>query len=291
MQESTGLTSIAPGPPEVLHSSASLPWNGFLLECHLTHPGERQPSHTKRHVITLQCSKLLIGEHLAPQGMFVPFSKKAGAVTVRPPGPVLPVRIWSAAQHIHCGLDDVFVQRILNEMDRSPSIMPHSKTTHDNVISRLLKLLEMEMLAGGETGLLYADSLAQALAARYLLLNEDSDQAVARQISPLPQAILRHVKEYMEAHLQNDLSLHQLARETHYSRGHFLRMFRAATGKTPHQYLTERRIERAKRIFRDEEKTSLIDIAARCGFSSQSHMTRVFREQTGVTPSAFKRRP
>jgi NADPH:quinone reductase-like Zn-dependent oxidoreductase len=49
-------------------------------------------------------------------------------------------------------------------------------------------------------------------------------------------------------------------------------------------------IERAKRILCDEEETSLIDIAARCGFSSQSHMTRVFREQTGVTPSAFKRR-
>src|SRR6202050_857832 len=289
MQESTGLTSIAPGPPEVLHSSASLPWSGFLLECHLTHPGERQPSHTNRHVITLQCSKQLVGEHLTPQGMFVPFSKKAGAITVRPAGPVLAARIWSAARHIHFGLDDVFVQGIVNEMDRSPSIMPDSRTTHDNVISRLLKLLEMEMLTGGETGLLYADSLAQALAARYLLLNENSDQAVARQISPLPQAILRHVKEYMEAHLQNDLSLHQLARETHYSRGHFLRMFRAATGKTPHQYLIERRIERAKRIFRDEEKTSLIDIAARCGFSSQSHMTRVFREQTGVTPAGITR--
>jgi AraC family transcriptional regulator len=290
MQGSTGLTSIAPGPPEVLHSSASLPWSGFLLECHLTHPGERQLSHTNRHVITLQCSKQLIGEHLTPQGMFVPFSKKAGAITVRPAGPVLPARIWSAARHIHFGLDDVFVQGILNEMDRSPSIMSDSRTTHDNVISRLLKLLEMEMLAGGETGLLYADSLAQALAARYLLLNENSDQALASQISPLPQTMLRRVREYMEAHLQNNLSLDQLTRETHYSRGHFLRMFRAATGKTPHQYLTERRIERAKRILRDEKETSLIDIAARCGFSSQSHMTRVFRAQTGVTPSAFKRR-
>ncbi|MGD0443876.1 MAG: AraC family transcriptional regulator [Edaphobacter sp.] len=124
----------------------------------------------------------------------------------------------------------------------------------------------------------------------HLLLNENRDQARAKQISPLPQAILRRVKEHMEEHLQNNLSLDELARKTHYSRGHFLRMFRAATGKTPHQYLTERRIERAKRILQEEE-ISLIDIAARCGFSSQSHMTRVFREQFGVTPSAFRRRP
>jgi AraC family transcriptional regulator len=94
----------------------------------------------------------------------------------------------------------------------------------------------------------------------------------------------------MEAHLQDNLSLDQLAHESHYSRGHFLRMFRAATGMTPHQYLMKRRTERAKRMLRDDEETSLIDIAARCGFSSQSHMTRVFRKQTGVTPSAFKRR-
>lgn len=290
MQESVGLTSIAPGPPEVLHSSASLPWSGFLLERHLAHPGERQLSHTNRHVITLLCSKQSIGEHLTPQGMFVPFSKKAGAITVLPAGPVLPARIWTAAQHIHCGLDDALVQRIANEMDRSPLTMPHSQTTHDNVIPRLLKLLETEMLAGGETGILYADSLAQALTVRYLSLNKISDQTIVKQIAPLPLAILRRVKEYMEEHLLDNLSLDELARETHYSRDHFLRMFRAATGKTPHQYLTERRVERAKSILQGAEKISLIDLAARCGFSSQAHMTRVFREQVGVTPGAFKRR-
>ena len=56
--------------------------------------------------------------------------------------------------------------------------------------------------------------------------------AVTKQIAPLPQAILRRVKKYMEEHLHDKLSLDELARETHYSRAHFLRMFRAATGKT-----------------------------------------------------------
>jgi AraC family transcriptional regulator len=67
-------------------------------------------------------------------------------------------------------------------------------------------------------------------------------------------------------------------------------MFRAATGKTPHQYLTERRIERAKSMLLEAKKISLIDVAAQCGFSSQSHLTRVFRERVGVTPSEFKRK-
>ena len=122
------------------------------------------------------------------------------------------------------------------------------------------------------------------------MLNKNRKLVIASQISPLPQAVLRHVKKYMEENLQNNLSLDELVSETNYSRGHFLKMFRAATGTTPHQYLTERRIERAKSMLREAGVISLIDIAAWCGFSSQSHLTQVFRKQIGVTPSAFKRR-
>ena len=124
-----------------------------------------------------------------------------------------------------------------------------------------------------------------------LLLNNNRNQVVTKQIAPLPYAILRRVKKYMEEHLQDKLSLDELAHEADYSRAHFLRMFRAVTGKTPHQYLTERRIERAKSMLLEAKKISLIDVAAQCGFSSQSHLTRVFRERVGVTPSEFKRKP
>ena len=123
-----------------------------------------------------------------------------------------------------------------------------------------------------------------------LLLNNNLNQVVTKHVAPLPHAILRRVKNYMEEHLQNKLSLDELAHETDYSRAHFLRMFRAATGKTPHQYLTERRIERAKSMLLEAKKISLIDVAARCGFSSQSHLTRVFRKHVGVTPGEFMRR-
>ena len=153
-----------------------------------------------------------------------------------------------------------------------------------------LKQMEPEMLTDGGTRIIYADSLAQATAVHDLSLNDNHDQARAKPISPLPQAVLQRVKEYIEEHLHDKLSLNELARKTPYSRAHFLRMFRAATGTTPHQYLTERRIEQAKRILQEEE-ISLIDTASRYGFSNQSHMTRVFREQVGLPPSAFRRRP
>ena len=88
--------------------------------------------------------------------------------------------------------------------------------------------------------------------------------------------------------LDVDLDLQSLANETGYSRTHFLRMFRAATGQTPHRYILELRLTRAKNLLR-ERRTSLIDIAALCGFSSQAHMATAFRQLLGITPSEYRR--
>jgi AraC family transcriptional regulator len=79
-----------------------------------------------------------------------------------------------------------------------------------------------------------------------------------------------------------------LAEESGYSRAHFLRMFRTATGITPHQYVLDVRIRHAQESLK-RKGTNLIDVAALCGFSSQSHMTSVFRKRLGVTPAEFRR--
>jgi AraC family transcriptional regulator len=96
------------------------------------------------------------------------------------------------------------------------------------------------------------------------------------------------VREKIEANLDTDLSLESLAEESGYSRAHFLRMFRAATGLTPHQYVLELRLRRAQDCLR-KRHARIIDIALSCGFSSQSHMTSVFRQRLEMTPAAFRR--
>ena len=68
-----------------------------------------------------------------------------------------------------------------------------------------------------------------------------------------------------------------------YSRSHFFRMFRAATGYAPHQYVLRVRLKHAQELMR-LGSMSLIDVAAHCGFSSHAHMSRVFRQLLGVTP-------
>jgi AraC family transcriptional regulator len=92
----------------------------------------------------------------------------------------------------------------------------------------------------------------------------------------------------MRADLGTDLDLNTLAAESGYSRSHFLRTFRAATGCSPHQYLTRLRVEQSKTILR-EYSISLIDIALACGFSSHAHFSNTFRQIVGVTPSEYRR--
>jgi AraC family transcriptional regulator len=98
---------------------------------------------------------------------------------------------------------------------------------------------------------------------------------------------MRRVEERMRD-LENDLSLEALAKESGYSPIHFSRMFRAATGHTPHNYVVRLRVERARQLLANSPR-SLSEIALECGFSSHSHMTRTFHELVGTTPSTYRR--
>jgi AraC family transcriptional regulator len=97
------------------------------------------------------------------------------------------------------------------------------------------------------------------------------------------------VKELIEANLDGDLSLKILAKESGYSRAHFARLFRAATGMTAHSYVLERRILRSRHLLAQPD-LSLTDIAASCGFATQSHLTLVFRKKFGITPNECRRK-
>jgi AraC-like DNA-binding protein len=115
-----------------------------------------------------------------------------------------------------------------------------------------------------------------------------------RAVSPrparggLPPRPLRRVRDYVESHLQGNLSLKTLAATSGLSMYHFLREFKQSQGVTPHHYLLQRRIERARELLTRTD-LSVSEIAFACGFSDQSHFGRRFRELVGVPPSAFRR--
>ena len=165
--------------------------------------------------------------------------------------------------------------------------LPYRTGFRDATLRQLMRLLEAEASQGGPSGRLYADHLAYAQVLRFLLDGKPQRGNASAAGSRLPRHLLQRVMERMHDPVA-DLDLQTLAAETGYSRSHFLRMFEAATGLTPHRYLLQLRLERAQELIR-KGSTSLIDIAALCGFSSHAHMSRVFRQVLGVTPSQYRR--
>jgi AraC family transcriptional regulator len=229
-------------------------------------------------------------EHRTVSGHFLAHRNHTGTIMITPFGPVPDIRLHTATELVHCGLEDDFTRSVIGELDRPPSGAPIFRAAiQDKSILRILGMLVEELETERPLGRLYVDSLALALASRYLLLDGGSKGRPEAGVSPLPYHILNRVREKIEANLDTVLSLASLAEESGYSRAHFLRMFRAATGSTPHQYVLDLRLRRAQASLRKKD-ARIIDIAVSCGFSSQSHMTSVFREHLEMTPGEFRRK-
>lgn len=136
----------------------------------------------------------------------------------------------------------------------------------------------------------YAASLASALAARVV-----RDYSTAPSSGPRPEGgglaprVLRRTIEYIHDRLDSTLTVAQLAECCSLSAFHFSRMFKRSTGLTPHQYLVNQRVARARQLLIDPA-LSLAEIALRAGFYDQAHLTRCFRRVTGTTPASFARR-
>jgi len=98
----------------------------------------------------------------------------------------------------------------------------------------------------------------------------------------------RRAKEIIRAGLKGGVPLKELARECGLSVAHFSHAFRRTLGVAPHNWLIEERIVLSKEKLRDD-RLSLTDVAAECGFSDQSHFTRHFTRAVGVSPGAWRR--
>jgi len=105
----------------------------------------------------------------------------------------------------------------------------------------------------------------------------------------LAPARANRVCEYIDSHLQENIALEVLAGIAQLSVHHFARAFRQTLGIPPHNYIVQRRVERAQQMLRNTE-LPLSEIAIAAGFTDQSHLARHFRTITGVSPSLARHR-
>ena len=160
----------------------------------------------------------------------------------------------------------------------------------DPLIEQIARGIRAEMLNPAPAGNMLIETLASALGTHLLRQHSNLEAASVRLPAArgaLDPRRLRRVKEYMEAHLGEVLTIEALANEACLSPFHFARAFKAATGTAPHSYLSNLRIEKAKLMIA-EGKMPLAEIAHLCGFSSQAYFTTWFKRMVGATPGGYR---
>ena len=152
----------------------------------------------------------------------------------------------------------------------------------DPQIEHIAWALDAERAAGYPGGLLYTETLGSALAI-HLLGRYPASLRLARGLSK-PQ--LRRVTSYIEEYLDQDLSLSRLAEVAEVSASHLKTLFKRSTGLPVHEYVIQRRVERAKSLLMHGELPAS-QVALEAGFAHQSHMARWMRRVLGVTPRSL----
>jgi AraC family transcriptional regulator len=157
----------------------------------------------------------------------------------------------------------------------------------DRHIATLMLAMHADLEDGQPAGRLFGEMLGASLA-NYLV----SRFAVRPRSGPkihggLTVARLRRVIEYIKSNLEADIALDQIADVANLSAHHFSELFKHSTGQSPHQYVLQCRVDRAKTLLRETE-LPILEIALLSGFADQSHLTKMFHRTERMTPKEFR---
>ncbi len=207
-----------------------------------------------------------------------------------PPGGIQIIPVGTACTWRHTGtrftvllMTSEIIQRVAAELHHKRIELLAQFGIQDQRIEHICQALLAEIAAGGPSGRLYGEGLATALAAHLVSTYSGTPRTQPTFTKGLPAPLLRRIISMIEDRLAEDLSLAELASEAGLSQSHFASLFRLSTGLPPHQYIVQRRVERAQSLLRSST-LSVEGIATVVGFYDQSHLTRQMRRVLGITP-------
>jgi AraC family transcriptional regulator len=282
--QNDSLSRLFPKPP--LFSSQELRWEGICVQYH------RQPAWETPHVCGLHHSIVVHSEPIQTERLIdnrrqhEQISK--GDIVIIPAG-TQSQQSWNKEVDFSLLLlEPAHIAQIAHEsidVERF-EILPHFATP-DPLIYQICLALSSEIASGGLCSHLYVDSLVTTLFVRLLRQYSAREQFIREYTDGLSKRKLQQVSEYIDDHLEKNLSLKELAAVVNMSSHYFTSLFKQSTGLSAYQYVIHRRMERAKQLL-CRQSLSIIEVSQQVGFQSQSHFSNVFRKYVGTTPRIYR---
>ena len=207
----------------------------------------------------------------------------AGTLHITGPSQTLTATFCAPCDFVHFHVSNSYLRkcRAASHSDSSRAISDlNGLVIRDPLAEQLGRALIDE---GNRDDELFANSVGQTL-----VMHVSRLEVPQPRVNALPKWRLKRVHEYIDAHLEETISLSDMAAAAGLSRMHFAAQFRTATGFRPHDYLLNQRIERAKALL-SKTNTPLAEIALIVGFHAQAHFSTVFKRFTGKSPGCWRR--
>jgi len=271
-------------------SSQNQGWENILVE-QFQHPsGEGETQHNNEHTICLSLAPRPVRFLQIKAGKTHSSLYGKGDISITPAQMHFFAR-WEGEDHyMQIRLTTQFIQAIASEtLDTPPDrleLIPEFRT-RDPQIEAIALMLLTELQQNTVGSALYVNSLTNVLAVHLIRNYASIKSDIPVYSSALPERKLSNVLEYIQQHLEEDIKLSDLAALLSMSQFHFCRLFKQSLGITPYQYLLQQRVERAKQLLKQTDH-SIMEIAFLCGFNSHSHLTKQFRQLTGMTPTVYR---
>jgi AraC family transcriptional regulator len=263
-------------------------WAGIKIHRARVLAGRMLEHTADRHEINITLGGNLFREGFSDSGRRLLASSESGNMCITPAGKAVAASWDDTIDNMGILIDANFAARTAAENHFSSGYhFVESIQKEDPLVQHMgLALLE-DAVAESPAGRIYADSIIQTLTL-HLLKNYTTANTVPEPAhGGLSGYRLRRVREFIEANLEEDLSLAEIAAVAGLSQYHFARAFRKSMGLTPQNYLMQQRIESAKKLL-TEPGLPLVEVSLRTGFKNQSHFTALFRKFTSFTPKAWR---
>jgi len=275
-----------PSAPEgTVLKANSAGWRGITVELHRIPSTEFPEHYIEGHRLMVQVGAPTTFEW-KEGNQWRQTQLQPGDFCLQSHGEINTPRWHNPLEFLAIALEPAFVNQIFHDTKAPDKISFQQRWGgFDPVIAQFATRMSRE-LESGFGGALYSESMGLAFALHLLEQHGERTSKLPRPRGRLSSLQLKQVLDFIHDYLTDELSLVDLATQANLSAYHFARLFKQSIGLSPHQYVLQNRVERARRLIESGHLT-LTDIGFQVGFYDQAHFTKAFKQLVGVSPKVF----